>query len=199
MSSPPPTGSSSASGPKAPTARPTCCSRSTSAGSKKRCAPASPSRSSRSCSTRSWRRDTAIPRATGTRVSMRARIVYASKERVKQTALNYEDLASPAWKGKICIRSGQHYYNTALFAAYIVKHGEAQDRGMAARAEGQSGAAAVRRRPRDRPRRRGRQVRSRHRQHLLLRADAAHQSRRRSRGRTPPASSCRPSRAAAPT
>jgi iron(III) transport system substrate-binding protein len=58
-------------------------------------------------------------------VSMRARIVYASKERVKQTALNYEDLAGPAWKGKICIRSGQHYYNTALFAAYIVKHGEA--------------------------------------------------------------------------
>jgi iron(III) transport system substrate-binding protein len=58
-------------------------------------------------------------------VSMRARIVYASKERVKQTALNYEDLASPAWKGKICIRSGQHYYNTALFAAHIVKHGEA--------------------------------------------------------------------------
>ena len=57
---------------------------------------------------------------------MRARIVYASKERVKQTALNYEDLASAAWKGKICIRSGQHYYNTALFAAYIVKHGEAQ-------------------------------------------------------------------------
>jgi iron(III) transport system substrate-binding protein len=59
-------------------------------------------------------------------VSMRARVVYASKERVKQTALNYEDFASPAWKGKICIRSGQHYYNTALFAAYIVKHGEAQ-------------------------------------------------------------------------
>jgi iron(III) transport system substrate-binding protein len=59
-------------------------------------------------------------------VSMRARIVYASKERVKQDALNYEDLGSPAWKGKICIRSGQHYYNTALFAAYVVKHGEAQ-------------------------------------------------------------------------
>jgi iron(III) transport system substrate-binding protein len=59
-------------------------------------------------------------------VSMRARVVYASKERVKQDALNYEDFASPAWKGKICIRSGQHYYNTALFAAYIVKYGEAQ-------------------------------------------------------------------------
>jgi len=59
-------------------------------------------------------------------VSMRARVVYASKDRVKQTALNYEDLGSPAWKGKICIRSGQHYYNIALFAAHIVKHGEAR-------------------------------------------------------------------------
>ncbi|MPZ41587.1 MAG: extracellular solute-binding protein [Rhizobiales bacterium] len=59
-------------------------------------------------------------------VSMRARVVYASKDRVKQTALNYEDLGDAAWKSKICIRSGQHYYNIALFAAYIVKHGEAQ-------------------------------------------------------------------------
>jgi len=59
-------------------------------------------------------------------ISMRARVVYASKERVKQTTLNYEDFADAAWKGKICIRSGHHYYNTALFAAYIVKYGEAQ-------------------------------------------------------------------------
>jgi iron(III) transport system substrate-binding protein len=59
-------------------------------------------------------------------VSMRARIVYASKERVKQTALNYEDYGNPKLGAKFCIRSGQHYYNTALFAAYIVKHGEAQ-------------------------------------------------------------------------
>ncbi|MCC6890272.1 MAG: extracellular solute-binding protein [Hyphomicrobiales bacterium] len=59
-------------------------------------------------------------------VSMRARVVYASRERVQQSALTYEALAEPAWKGKICIRSGQHYYNAALFAAHIVKHGEAQ-------------------------------------------------------------------------
>ena len=59
-------------------------------------------------------------------LTRRARIVYASKERVKQTALNYEDYGSPGLNHKICIRSGQHYYNTALFAAYIVKHGEAQ-------------------------------------------------------------------------
>ena len=59
-------------------------------------------------------------------ISMRARVVYASKERVKQNAITYEELADPKWKGKICIRSGQHIYNNALFAAMIAKHGEAK-------------------------------------------------------------------------
>jgi iron(III) transport system substrate-binding protein len=59
-------------------------------------------------------------------ISMRARVVYASKERVKQTAITYEELADPKWKGKICIRSGQHIYNNALFAAYIAHYGEAK-------------------------------------------------------------------------
>jgi iron(III) transport system substrate-binding protein len=57
-------------------------------------------------------------------LAMRARVVYASKDRVKQTTLTYEDLANEKWKGKICIRSGQHIYNIALIAAMIVKHGE---------------------------------------------------------------------------
>jgi iron(III) transport system substrate-binding protein len=57
-------------------------------------------------------------------ISMRARVVYASKERVSQTAITYEELADPKWKGKICIRSGQHMYNNALFAAYLARHGE---------------------------------------------------------------------------
>jgi iron(III) transport system substrate-binding protein len=59
-------------------------------------------------------------------ISMRARVVYASKERVQQSALTYEELADPKWKGKICIRSGQHIYNNALIAAYIAHHGEAK-------------------------------------------------------------------------
>jgi len=59
-------------------------------------------------------------------VALRARVVYASKERVQQNALTYEELADPKWKGKICIRSGQHYYNIALFAAMVAKHGEAK-------------------------------------------------------------------------
>ena len=59
-------------------------------------------------------------------LAMRARVVYASKDRVQQSAITYEELADPKWKGKICIRSGQHMYNNALFAAMIVKHGEAK-------------------------------------------------------------------------
>jgi iron(III) transport system substrate-binding protein len=56
-------------------------------------------------------------------LSLRGRLVYASKDRVKDSAITYEGLADPKWKGKICIRSGQHPYNTALTAAYIVHHG----------------------------------------------------------------------------
>jgi iron(III) transport system substrate-binding protein len=59
-------------------------------------------------------------------ISMRARVIYASKDRVKQDAITYEELADPKWKGKICIRSGQHIYNNGLFAAYVTKHGEAK-------------------------------------------------------------------------
>ncbi len=59
-------------------------------------------------------------------ISMRARVVYASRERVKQDNITYEELADPKWKGRICIRSGQHIYNNALFAAYVARHGEAK-------------------------------------------------------------------------
>lgn len=58
-------------------------------------------------------------------LSLRARVLYASKDRTEVTAIRYEDLADPQWKGKICTRSGLHPYNTALIAAYIAHHGEA--------------------------------------------------------------------------
>jgi iron(III) transport system substrate-binding protein len=58
-------------------------------------------------------------------LTMRARIVYASKERVKQDAITYEELADPKWKGKICTRSGVHVYNTSLLATIIAHKGEA--------------------------------------------------------------------------
>lgn len=59
-------------------------------------------------------------------LSMRARLVYETKDGPKLADFHYEDLADPKWKGKICIRSGQHPYNVALTAAYLVHHGEAK-------------------------------------------------------------------------
>jgi iron(III) transport system substrate-binding protein len=59
-------------------------------------------------------------------LTQRARVIYASKARVKQTTITYEELADPKWKGKICIRSGQHVYNVALFASMIAHHGPAK-------------------------------------------------------------------------
>jgi iron(III) transport system substrate-binding protein len=56
-------------------------------------------------------------------LSMRARVFYVSKDRVTDTALSYEDLADPKWKGKVCIRSGQHPYNTSLISAIITRDG----------------------------------------------------------------------------
>jgi iron(III) transport system substrate-binding protein len=58
-------------------------------------------------------------------LSLRARVLYASKDRTKITRIRYEDLAKPEWKGRICLRSAQHPYNTAVIAAYIAHHGEA--------------------------------------------------------------------------
>ncbi len=59
-------------------------------------------------------------------LSMRARVVYADPGLTDLRSLTYEDLADPRWKGKICIRSGQHPYNTALVAAFLTRHGEAK-------------------------------------------------------------------------
>lgn len=56
-------------------------------------------------------------------LTKRARVVYASKDRVTDTALTYADLADPKWKGKLCMRSGQHDYNLALISAAIAHWG----------------------------------------------------------------------------
>lgn len=57
-------------------------------------------------------------------LTTRGRVIYASKDRVTQDTITYEELADPKWKGKICMRSGQHNYNIALFASMIAHHGE---------------------------------------------------------------------------
>ena len=58
-------------------------------------------------------------------LSLRARVLYAAKE-LGLKSFSYEDLADPEWQGRVCIRAGQHPYNTALIAAYIARHGEAE-------------------------------------------------------------------------
>jgi len=55
-------------------------------------------------------------------LSMRARVLYVAKDLDVKT-FTYEELADPKWKGKVCIRSGQHAYNTALTAAMIAHNG----------------------------------------------------------------------------
>lgn len=57
-------------------------------------------------------------------LTMRARVVYASRERAPINAITYEELASPEWKGKICMRPGNHPYNLGLVAAMIAHKGE---------------------------------------------------------------------------
>lgn len=55
-------------------------------------------------------------------LSLRDRVAYVARD-LDIKAINYEDLADPKWKGKVCIRSGQHPYNTAMIAAMIAHDG----------------------------------------------------------------------------
>lgn len=58
-------------------------------------------------------------------LTTRARIVYASRDRVAEgDVTTYEDLADPKWAGRICTRSGTHAYNLALISAMIAHKGE---------------------------------------------------------------------------
>ena len=60
-------------------------------------------------------------------LTARARIVYASKDRVADGEVTtYEDLADAKWNGRICTRSGLNAYNLALTSAVIEHYGEEQ-------------------------------------------------------------------------
>ena len=57
-------------------------------------------------------------------LTSRARIVYASQERVAPGEVTtYEDLADPKWKGRICTRSGTHVYTLGLVGAMMQHNG----------------------------------------------------------------------------
>jgi iron(III) transport system substrate-binding protein len=58
-------------------------------------------------------------------LSVRPRVVMAHKDS-PLGAINYEDLADPRWRGRLCMRSALHQNNVALVAAYLAHHGEQQ-------------------------------------------------------------------------
>ncbi|MBL0149809.1 MAG: extracellular solute-binding protein [Ideonella sp.] len=59
--------------------------------------------------------------------STRARVIVYNKSAVKREAVqSYADLAAPAMKGQVCVRSGSHPYNLSLGAALIAHDGEAK-------------------------------------------------------------------------
>ena len=59
--------------------------------------------------------------------STRARVIVHNKNAVKSADVqNYEDLAKPALKGQVCMRSGSHPYNLSLMSALIAHLGEAK-------------------------------------------------------------------------
>lgn len=64
--------------------------------------------------------------------STRARVIIYNKTLVNaEDVQNYEDLANPKLKGKVCTRSGSHVYNLSLMSALIEHWGEAKAEGWA--------------------------------------------------------------------
>lgn len=61
-------------------------------------------------------------------LTKRVRVIATSKSRLPlaDAPKNYEDLADPKYKGKICIRSGKNKYNVSLIASMIAEHGKAE-------------------------------------------------------------------------
>jgi iron(III) transport system substrate-binding protein len=59
--------------------------------------------------------------------STRARVIVYNKKAVNGAEVqNYEDLANPRLKGKLCVRSGSHPYNLSLGASLLEHLGEAK-------------------------------------------------------------------------
>jgi iron(III) transport system substrate-binding protein len=60
-------------------------------------------------------------------LSIRARTLVYNTKKLKPADLStYEDLASPKWKGKLCLRTSKKVYNQSLVAMMIAEKGEAQ-------------------------------------------------------------------------
>jgi iron(III) transport system substrate-binding protein len=60
-------------------------------------------------------------------MSTRARVFVYDKSRLKAADVDsYEELAAPALKGQVCIRSGSHPYNLSLFGSMLERQGAAK-------------------------------------------------------------------------
>ena len=59
--------------------------------------------------------------------SLRARLIAYNKSKVTAGEVrNYEDLADPKWKGRVCMRSSTNMYNLSLMGALVEHLGEAK-------------------------------------------------------------------------
>lgn len=56
--------------------------------------------------------------------SARARMIFFAKDRVPNPPQTYDDLADPAYEGKVCVRSATNIYNLSLLASIIANEGE---------------------------------------------------------------------------
>lgn len=63
--------------------------------------------------------------------SQRARVIFYDKAEVANPPQTYLDLADPAYKGLVCIRSSTNTYNQTLLASIIENHGEEAARAWA--------------------------------------------------------------------
>ena len=58
-------------------------------------------------------------------LSLRVRAIIYAKDKVKPQLLpSYQSLLNKRWRGKICSRSGNNYYNRAMVANFIYHYGE---------------------------------------------------------------------------
>jgi len=64
-------------------------------------------------------------------LSVRARTLIYNPNKVKPAELStYEDLASPKWKGRLCLRTSKKVYNQSLVAMMINEYGEEKTEAM---------------------------------------------------------------------
>jgi iron(III) transport system substrate-binding protein len=99
--------------------------------------------------------------------STRARVIVYNKAAIKPAQVQtYADLAKPAMKGQVCVRSGSHPYNLSLGAAVIAHEGEPRPR-PGPRAWWPTSPAPQGRRHRPDQGRGRRRMRRDHQQHLL--------------------------------